>query len=78
MHSSESGVTDHLARDDEHALAITRGVVGDLGKAGSREAFVSKSPFSHRKPSAESKILASQEARRPIISSFRVAWYCRH
>ncbi|KAJ3524577.1 hypothetical protein NM688_g8536 [Phlebia brevispora] len=36
MHSSESGVTDHLARDDEHALAIARGVVGDLGKAGSR------------------------------------------
>jgi 3-methylcrotonyl-CoA carboxylase beta subunit len=40
MHSSESGVTDHLARDDEHALAIARDVVGDLGKAGSREAFV--------------------------------------
>jgi 3-methylcrotonyl-CoA carboxylase beta subunit len=40
MHSSESGVTDHLARDDEHALDIARGVVGDLGKAGSREAFV--------------------------------------
>ncbi|KAG5220664.1 methylcrotonoyl-CoA carboxylase beta chain [Salix suchowensis] len=30
MHSSESGVTDHLARDDEHALAIARGIVGDL------------------------------------------------
>ncbi|KAI1789012.1 carboxyl transferase [Ganoderma leucocontextum] len=37
MHSSESGVTDHLARDDEHAIAIARGIVGDLGKAGSRE-----------------------------------------
>ena len=33
MHSTESGVTDHLARDDEHALAIARGVVGDLGNA---------------------------------------------
>jgi 3-methylcrotonyl-CoA carboxylase beta subunit len=41
MHSSESGVTDHLARDDEHALAIARGIVGDLGKAGSKEVFVS-------------------------------------
>jgi acetyl-CoA carboxylase carboxyltransferase component len=41
MHSSESGVTDHLARDDVHALAIARGVVGDLGNAGSREAYVS-------------------------------------
>ncbi|KAF9464856.1 carboxyl transferase [Collybia nuda] len=39
MHSSESGVTDHLARDDEHALSIARGIVGDLGKAGSREAL---------------------------------------
>lgn len=36
MHSSESGVTDHLARDDEHAIAIARGIVGDLGKAGKR------------------------------------------
>lgn len=36
MHSSESGVTDHLARDDEHAIAIAREVVGDLGSAGRR------------------------------------------
>lgn len=41
MHSSESGVTDHLARDDEHAIAIARGIVGDLGKAGGREVPVS-------------------------------------
>ena len=34
MHSCESGVTDHLARDDEHAIAIARGIVGDLGAAG--------------------------------------------
>ncbi|KAF9263726.1 carboxyl transferase [Marasmius fiardii PR-910] len=34
MHSSESGVTDHLARDDEHAIAIVRGIVSDLGRAG--------------------------------------------
>jgi 3-methylcrotonyl-CoA carboxylase beta subunit len=33
MHSSESGVTDHLARDDAHALHIARGIVGDLGAA---------------------------------------------
>lgn len=36
MHSSESGVTDHLARDDEHAIAIARSIVGDLGQAGRR------------------------------------------
>ncbi|KAF8165578.1 carboxyl transferase [Crassisporium funariophilum] len=33
MHSTESGVTDHLARDDEHAIVIARGIVGDLGNA---------------------------------------------
>ncbi|KAI0029576.1 carboxyl transferase [Vararia minispora EC-137] len=36
MHSSESGVTDHLARDDEHAITIARGIVADLGSAGGR------------------------------------------
>jgi len=41
MHSSESGVTDHLARDDEHAIAIARDIVGDLGTAGWVEAVVS-------------------------------------
>ena len=40
MHSSESGVTDHLARDDEHAISIARGIVGDLGHAGGRETAV--------------------------------------
>ena len=41
MHSSESGVTDHLARDDEHAIAIARGIIGDLGSAGGKETSVS-------------------------------------
>lgn len=41
MHSKESGVTDHLARDDEHAIAIARGIVGDLGTAGCGSAEVS-------------------------------------
>jgi len=45
MHSSESGVTDHLARDDEHAIEIARGVVGDLGSAGWRSALVSETLF---------------------------------
>lgn len=41
MHSSESGVTDHLARDDAHALAIARSIVADLGVAGRRPVAVS-------------------------------------
>ncbi|KAG8926705.1 hypothetical protein FRC02_008720 [Tulasnella sp. 418] len=31
MHSRESGVTDHLARDDEHAIQLAREAVADLG-----------------------------------------------
>lgn len=32
MHSSVSGVTDHLAENDAHALAITREIVAHLGE----------------------------------------------
>jgi 3-methylcrotonyl-CoA carboxylase beta subunit len=31
LHSRVSGVTDHLAQDDAHALQIVRGIVGTLG-----------------------------------------------
>ena len=51
MHSSESGVTDHLARDDEEALALARGCVGDLAAAGSSSAevclVIMEDPLSH-------------------------------
>lgn len=43
MHSSESGVTDHLARDDEHAIAIARGIVADMGTANGQAVGVSAS-----------------------------------
>jgi 3-methylcrotonyl-CoA carboxylase beta subunit len=43
MHSSESGVTDHLARDDSHAIAIARQIVSDLGKAGNKVVEVRQS-----------------------------------
>lgn len=45
MHSKESGVTDHLARDDEHAIAIARGIIGDLGTTGGGSAEVPVSSF---------------------------------
>ncbi|CAK5262489.1 unnamed protein product [Mycena citricolor] len=44
MHSSESGVTDHLANDDEHALSITRDVMGDLGRAAGVAGLPSSEP----------------------------------
>ena len=34
LHSRVSGVTDHLADDDAHALRIVRSIVGTLGPAG--------------------------------------------
>jgi 3-methylcrotonyl-CoA carboxylase beta subunit len=52
MHSSESGVTDHLARDDEHAIAIARGIIGDLGALGAKEVFVNNIGFCSRMLSA--------------------------
>ncbi|MYL98852.1 methylcrotonoyl-CoA carboxylase [Novosphingobium sp. FGD1] len=33
LHSRKSGVTDHLAEDDEHALTIVRDIVSHLGPA---------------------------------------------
>ena len=36
LHSSTSGVTDHLADDDEHALRIVRGIVSTFGPAPAR------------------------------------------
>ncbi|WP_283815684.1 carboxyl transferase domain-containing protein, partial [Bradyrhizobium campsiandrae] len=32
MHSRVSGVTDHLAESDSHALAIVRNIVANLGE----------------------------------------------
>jgi 3-methylcrotonyl-CoA carboxylase beta subunit len=36
LHSRTSGVTDHLADDDQHALDIVRGIVGGLGPKAPR------------------------------------------
>ena len=33
VHTQKSGVADHLAEDDEHALYLLREVVAHLGKA---------------------------------------------
>jgi 3-methylcrotonyl-CoA carboxylase beta subunit len=43
LHTRESGVADHLARDDRHALALARRIVGNLN-AGKRPAVELRSP----------------------------------
>ncbi|KAF7975102.1 hypothetical protein HWV62_10377 [Athelia sp. TMB] len=53
MHSSESGVTDHLARDDEHAISIARGIVGDLGSAGFKNSPPKVAPEEPLYPASE-------------------------
>lgn len=37
LHSKRSGVTDHLAENDEHALQILRSIVANLGPRGTRQ-----------------------------------------
>ncbi|KAF9534671.1 carboxyl transferase [Crepidotus variabilis] len=66
MHSSESGVTDHLARDDEHALAITRGIVGDLGHSGKRLVPPSAIPEEPLYPASELHGIVGTDVRQPF------------
>ena len=42
LHSKRSGVTDHLANNDEHALQILRSIVANLGPVGERQWDVSE------------------------------------
>lgn len=71
MHSTESGVTDHLACDDEHALAIARGIVDDLGHAGRRLVSVS---FSFFAPPSSLIGEAFCTCGRSIIPCIGIAW----
>jgi len=77
MHSSESGVTDHLARDDEHAIAIARGIVGDLGALGAKEGFVNNIAFCSRMLSAHF-CLAFCHPTSPSLSGLGAARHCWH
>lgn len=79
MHSSESGVTDHLARDDEHAIALVREAVGDLGSAGFRESVVG--PFrllASRHSQTSVSAIAAENPREPFVPGLRIARHCWH
>ncbi|KAK0569729.1 hypothetical protein OC861_000691 [Tilletia horrida] len=45
MHSSESGVTDHLAISDAHAIVLAREAVANLGLVGGSPPLPSSSPI---------------------------------
>ena len=61
VHSRESGVTDHLASDDVHALAITRSIVRNLNGANH---FVRANREIVRQPVEEPKYPADGERKR--------------
>ena len=50
VHTRQSGVADHYATSDEHALAIARSIVRNLGARGSRSRR-GRSPRRRRPPS---------------------------
>lgn len=75
MHSSESGVTDHLARDDEHAIAIARGIVGDLGAGGWRPIGV-RHGVSLALVFTDKTYLAFSCARGPFVSRLGASRHC--
>ena len=80
MHSKESGVTDHLARDDEHAIAIARGIISDLGTAGGGgvEIPVSRSPKVFCSARLKEEPIARCCSGRPAISCGRASWNRGH
>ncbi|KAF9481857.1 carboxyl transferase [Pholiota conissans] len=66
MHSTESGVTDHLARDDEHAIAIARGIVGDLGHGGKTLVPPAATPEDPLYPAEELHGIVGTDVRQPF------------
>ena len=64
VHSRISGVTDHLADNDEHALSIARDIVANLN--ASRKCFVDRrDPLEPQYPSEEIYGIVSREYRFP-------------
>ncbi|MBI4423835.1 MAG: methylcrotonoyl-CoA carboxylase, partial [Elusimicrobia bacterium] len=62
MHSTISGVTDHLADSDEHALALLRAAVDNLGLPRAPEAPAAEEP---RYPASDLYGLVHRDLRRP-------------
>ncbi len=44
LHAKKSGVVDHLAENDDHALTIVRDIVSHLGSAGASQTREAKTP----------------------------------
>jgi len=64
VHTRVSGVADHLAQDDHHALAIARRIVGNLNRPKRVEMEIAE-PVSPRYPSDEIYGVISADIRKP-------------
>ncbi len=64
LHSRKSGVTDHLAENDEHALTIVRDIVSHLG-ASNRQAFALADPRPPKYDAEELYSIIPQDVRAP-------------
>jgi len=50
VHSTKSGVTDHLAESDEHALAITRNIIENLNRKSLTQSTLALSALKKKDP----------------------------
>ena len=78
LHSRTSGVTDHLADDDEHALAIVRSIVATLGAAsavavGARPGRAAARPRRHLRRRPDRRPQAVRPARADLADRRRLA-----
>ncbi|MFC0206118.1 carboxyl transferase domain-containing protein [Novosphingobium soli] len=64
LHSRKSGVTDHLAEDDEHALTIVRDIVSHLGPAH-RHDLTLREPRPPRYAAEELYAIVPEDVRAP-------------
>ena len=65
VHSRESGVTDHYAHDDAHALALARRIVANLNRR-KRSSSTSQPPEDPLYPAAEIYGLVPPDLKRPF------------
>ncbi|WP_395674381.1 carboxyl transferase domain-containing protein [Inquilinus sp.] len=65
VHSRISGVTDHYARDDHHALAIARRIVADLNRV-KRPALALRDPVEPLYPATDLYGIVGTDLRKPF------------
>ncbi|MEM7240431.1 MAG: carboxyl transferase domain-containing protein, partial [Pseudomonadota bacterium] len=78
VHTRLSGVADHLARDDEHALAIARRIVANLGQGVASHPPISlNSPLTFRLGSGEDPLYDPEEILGIVPASTRIPYDIR-